>query len=118
MVADQPSYDVSVVLSRVTPAGAVFNLTQGHTRVDGASEGPLRVAMRATCATLERGDALRLSVAAANFPAFAVNPGNGADPLATRLIDCRVTTLSLTTGGAGGSFVSLPILASGEHDHE
>lgn len=109
VAADQPSYDLSLVLSRVTAAGQVFNLTQGHARIDTAAEQPVRIAMRATCATVPPGDALRLSVAAASFPAFAVNPGTGAEPLATRLIDCRVTTIAVTVGGQDGSFVSLPV---------
>ena len=67
--------------------------------------------MRATCATLQPGDALRLSLAAANYPAFVVNPGTGDAPLDTRLIDCRVTTLTVVSGGENGSFISLPVLA-------
>lgn len=109
--ADQPCFDISAVLSRVTPDGAAFNLTQGHARVEATEVGaPVRVVMRATCATINRGDALRLSIAAANFPAFAVNPGTGAAPHEVRLIDCRITTLSVTTGGASGSFLELPVV--------
>ena len=110
--ADQPSYDVSAILSRVTPGGQVFNLTQGHARVEGAPDGLVNVAMRATCATLQPGDALRLSLAAANYPAFAVNPGTGTAPLDTRLIDCRVTTLTIICGGESGSFITLPIVTA------
>ena len=109
--ADQPSYDISAILSRVTPAGQVFNLTQGYARIDGTPAGLVKVAMRATCATLQPGDALRLSLAAANYPAFGVNPGTGDAPLDTRLIDCRVTTLTVVSGGENGSFISLPVLA-------
>lgn len=108
--ADQPCYDISAILSRVTPAGEVLNLTQGHARIGNGVNAPVSVAMRATCATLQTGDALRLSIAAADYPAFAVNPGNGAWPLDTRLIDCRVTTLSVVSGGEFGSFISLPIV--------
>lgn len=108
--ADQPSHDVSAILSRVTPAGQVFNLTQGYARVEAGHDAPVTVAMRATCATLEKGDALRLSVAAANYPAFAVNPGTGADPADVRLIDCRITTISIASGGDSGSLVTLPII--------
>ncbi|MFA5951807.1 MAG: CocE/NonD family hydrolase [Hyphomicrobium sp.] len=108
--ADQPCFDVSAVLARVTPEGAAYNLTQGHARIEqGQGMNTVRVAMRATCATLKIGDALRLSISAANFPAFAVNPGTGADPRDVRLIDCRVTTLSVTTGGDDASFVELPV---------
>lgn len=112
--ADQPCYDVSAILSRVTPRGEVFNLTQGHARINTGVTGPITIAMRATCATLNSGDALRLSIAGANYPAFAVNPGTGDDPLGTRLIDCRIITLRVSSGGESGSFISLPTNAAGQ----
>ena len=108
--ADQPSFDVSAILSRVTPDGRAFNLTQGHRRVDApAAPEPVRIEMRALCATLEPGDALRLSLAGANFPAFAVNPGTGARPAEARLIDNRTITLFVASGGGAPTRLELPI---------
>jgi putative CocE/NonD family hydrolase len=109
--ADQPSFDVSAVLSRLTAEGRVFNLTQGHARFETAAPGRVRIEMRALCATLFEGDALRLSIAAANFPAFAVNPGTGAPPAEARTIDARVITLTVSSGEDSGSFVELPVIA-------
>lgn len=108
---DQPCFDVSAVLSRVTPDGRAFNLTQGHCRVDSSSAAPVRIGMRALCATLTVGDALRLSIAAASFPAFAVNPGTGAPPGEARLVDNRIITLFIISGGARSTRLQLPIIA-------
>jgi putative CocE/NonD family hydrolase len=109
--ADQPSFDVSVVLSRVTPAGQVFNLTQGFRRISGAADAPFAIGMRAVCATIEAGDALRLSLAAASFPAFAVNPGTGAALVDIKGIDARVVTVSFGSGGGQPTLVELPVIA-------
>ena len=108
--ADQPCFDVSAVLSWVTADGRAFNLTQGHRRVEAPASGSVLVGMRATCATLQVGDALRLSLAGAGFPAFAVNPGSGALPAEARLIDNRVVSLFVTSGGAEPTRLKLPVI--------
>jgi uncharacterized protein len=108
--ADQPCFDVSAVLSRVTPNGLAFNLTQGHCRIEHGHE-PTRIGMRATCATLPTGDSLRLSLAGANFPAFAVNPGTGASPAEARQIDNRIIRLCVRSSGAAPSHLELPIIS-------
>lgn len=109
--ADQPSFDVSVVLAMVDPDGHSWNLTQGHARFanDIASE-PRRVAMRATAVTVPAGHALRLSIAGASFPAFPVNPGTGGSPWHTRAADERVIVMTLRHGGAAPSRVWLPVV--------
>jgi uncharacterized protein len=109
--ADQPSFDLSAVLSRVAPDGRAFNLTQGYSRIDHHGEEPIRIGLRALCATLPAGDVLRLSLAGANFPAFAVNPGTGAPPSEARLIDSRIITLRISTGPAAPSCLALPIIS-------
>ncbi len=117
LAADAPSHDVSAVLSVVTPEGRVFNLTQGHRRVDAAPHGAppggpqpaTRVAMRATCATVPAGHALRLSLAGADFPALAVNSGTGAAAGAAALADQRVITFALQTGGETASRLFLTL---------
>ncbi|EWY41112.1 Peptidase S15 [Skermanella stibiiresistens SB22] len=108
VLSDAASFDVSAVLSRVEPDGRVLNLTQGHARVEeGAATLPLRVAMRAVCATVPAGCRLRLSLAGACFPAFPVNPGTGAEAAETRLVDCRTITLAFHTAGTR---LTLPLL--------
>ncbi|OPH11692.1 CocE/NonD family hydrolase C-terminal non-catalytic domain-containing protein, partial [Azospirillum brasilense] len=79
--ADAPSFDVSAVLSAVLPDGRVLPLSQGHARVEpGGEQRPMPVALRALCATLPAGSALRLSLAGSCFPAYPINPGTGAEP--------------------------------------
>lgn len=108
--ADQPCFDVSAVLARITAEGRAFNLTQGHCRIEAPAPDGVRIGMRATCATLQSGDLLRLSLAGANFPAFAVNPGTGAPPAEARLIDNRIVSLFVMSGGAVPTRLELPVV--------
>lgn len=97
--ADAPSFDVHAVLSEVQAGGAVFELTSGHRRID-APMAMVEVDMRATCARIPAGGRLRLSVAAGDFPAFAVNSGSGRPVAEERLIDQRIITLTLCHAGS------------------
>ncbi|MBB3264416.1 hypothetical protein FHW79_002031 [Azospirillum sp. OGB3] len=110
--ADAPSFDVSAVLSAVLPDGRVLPLSQGHARVEpGGEQRPMPVALRALCATLPAGSALRLSLAGSCFPAYPVNPGTGAEPGETRLVDAQPITLLIHGGGARPSRLLLPARA-------
>lgn len=107
--ADAPSFDVSAVLSAVLPDGRVLPLSQGHARVEpGGEKRPMPVALRALCATLPAGSALRLSLAGSCFPAYPINPGTGAEPGETRLVDAQPITLLIHGGGARPSRLLLP----------
>jgi uncharacterized protein len=106
--ADAASFDISAVLSEVTPEGRAVVLTQGYRRVASGDALPLRVSLRAVCATITAGSALRLSLAGASFPAHPVNPGTGARLAETRAADCQVITLSLRHGGEHPSRLILP----------
>jgi putative CocE/NonD family hydrolase len=107
--ADAASFDISAVLSEVTPQGRAIVLTQGYRRVAPGEALPLRISLRAICATIRAGSALRLSLAGASFPAHPVNPGTGARLTETRATDCQVITLSLSCGGETPSRLILPI---------
>jgi putative CocE/NonD family hydrolase len=109
--ADAASFDISAVLSEVTPQGRAIVLTQGFRRVTGVPL-PIRVSLRAICATIAAGSALRLSLAGASFPAHPVNPGTAARLTETRAADCQVITLSLLSGGDTPSRIILPIATS------
>ena len=106
--ADAASFDISAVLSEVTPEGRAIVLTQGYRRVGAGEALPIRVSLRAICATIAEGSALRLSLAGASFPAHPVNPGSGVPITETRGIDCQVITLSLLHGGDTPSRLILP----------
>jgi putative CocE/NonD family hydrolase len=107
--ADTPSFDVSAVLSEVRADCRVFPLVEGHARVDaGTSAAPLRLPLRSTCVRVPRGHALRLSVAGACVPAYALNLGTGALADAARLVDAGIITLTVRSGGHAPSRVLIP----------
>ena len=112
--ADAPSFDLSVVLSEVHGDGRVMNLTQGHCRVDHhdpSDRNPqaIALALQPTACAISPGHRLRLSVAAACFPAYAVNSGTGVGPGDCPQIDHRVITLTLAQGARHPSSVRLPL---------
>ncbi|MFW5641374.1 MAG: CocE/NonD family hydrolase [Roseicyclus sp.] len=92
LTADAPGFDVHLVLSRAMPDGRVTALTSGYHRL---TDAPETLSLRPLCATLEPGERLRLSVAGAAWPAFAVNPGTGACPETTPAHEHRPITISL-----------------------
>ncbi|MBE9069200.1 CocE/NonD family hydrolase [Leptolyngbya cf. ectocarpi LEGE 11479] len=96
---DAASYDVCAILSVVQPDGRVFNLTQGYRRIFEASNASVSVPLQPTCFRLSAGQALRLSLSAACFPAYTVNPGTGADSLDTvPTIEHQIITLVIYQG--------------------
>jgi predicted acyl esterase len=61
---------------------------------------------------VQAGNAIRLSLSAACFPAYPVNPGTGQPLNQTRLIDAQIITLTVRCGGEFASRVVLPTLTS------
>jgi putative CocE/NonD family hydrolase len=110
--SDRPSHDLVCTLSYIPPDDTrAITLTSGFLRVSNAhSPGSRIVSMRATCATIRKGSRVRLSIQAAAWPAFAVNPGTGDKPdLVSRAI-ANVTTLRIVQGGERGSRLLLPMV--------
>jgi putative CocE/NonD family hydrolase len=108
--SDCASFDLNVVASRVTPAGHVFALAEGHiTLSDGLARQTVRLPMRAACATLQAGEALRLSIAGAAYPAFAVNPGTGEPANRARRIDAGIITIGVAVGAASATRLHLTL---------
>jgi uncharacterized protein len=108
--ADQATHDLAAILSQVAPGGRATVLTQGYLRIGDARASGLRsISMRALCATVPAGAALRLSLQAASFPAMAMNPGTGASDAAARLFDSCIITLVIHGGGTRPSRVLLPV---------
>lgn len=121
IAATTPSYDLCAVLSRVCEGDRdkskqVYNLTQGYCRIDpvgpvGASQ-TITLKLHPTCFNLMPGESLRLSLSAACFPAYPVNPGTGAQPHEARMIDAQIITLKILLGGEKGARINLPIVNS------
>jgi len=97
--ADQPGFDLCISLSRLpADTNSVEQLSTGVVRVRG--EEALQAARRSVTlqplqATLASGDRLRLSIAAAAWPAIAVNPGHEVVPCGAPSPEHRVVTLTL-----------------------
>lgn len=107
--ADAPSFDLCAVLSEVKPDGRVYNFSQGYQRI-AKPAAPHRLKLQPTCICLPQGSCLRLSLSAACAPAYAMNPGTGAAPKDSRLIDARVITLTFSSTAAQPSQVMLPVI--------
>ena len=108
--ADCPSFDLSAVLSEVYPDGKVLSFTQGYIRNEQEKiENPITIPLQATCIKVSQGHCLRLSISAACFPAYPVNPGTGQFPDEARLIDAQVITVSLHTGADYSSQIKFSV---------
>ncbi len=103
--ADTPSFDLCAVLSTVQPNGAVYNFTQGYIHVQaGQKTNPLTFTLQPTCICIQPGYAIRLSLSAACFPAYPVNPGTGEPADKTQWIDQQIITVTVLNGGVDGAF--------------
>jgi len=107
---EAPSFDLCAVLSDVQPDGRVFNLCQGYTCVRRASSEPVRLPLQACCACIPAGHSLRLSLSAACFPAYPVNPGTGAPPSQADPFSAQIVTLRVRCGGDRPSRLWLPLV--------
>lgn len=98
--SNSSSFDLCGVLSIVKLDGKVFNFTQGYRRVDKSKLETMlvKIPLQPTCMRVAVGESLRLSLSAACFPAYPVNPGSGKLPQESRLIDGEIVTLSIYTG--------------------
>jgi putative CocE/NonD family hydrolase len=105
--ADQPSFDIDAVFSMVEPNGRAWNVSQGHARLD--APGACDVSMRAVCVTVPAGHALRLSLAAAASPSYAVNPGTGAQAADFIAAEERIITIAIRAGDPASCLV-LPVV--------
>ena len=109
-VADQPSHDLCAVLSQVHPDGKSYNFTQGYLHIQTSQNTPLRISLQATCVRIAKGNALRLSISAACFPAYAMNLGTGK--IGASLMDAEIITLRVSCGGDRPSVILLPVVSA------
>ncbi|NJR63528.1 MAG: CocE/NonD family hydrolase [Cyanobacteria bacterium CRU_2_1] len=112
-----PSFDLCAILSEVKPNGSVYNFSQGYHRVNyppsphpPISPSPHSLTLQPTCICIPKGSAIRLSISAACFPAYAVNAGTGLTAGHSRLIDANVISVTIYGDGDRPSQVRLPIL--------
>ena len=101
--ADQPGFDLWACLSVLTSTGAVQQLCTGGLRLRGErarAQQERRLALQPLDATLQAGERLRISLAPAAWPAFAVNPGDGSLPQGGVGLQHRVITIELDLNGS------------------
>ncbi|MUG92332.1 CocE/NonD family hydrolase [Scytonema sp. UIC 10036] len=108
--ADKPSYDLCAVLSQVYSDGRVYNVTQGYLRCDGSNFTKRKIQLQTTCVRIARGNSFRLSLSAACFPAYALNPGNGS----SLGMEAEVITLMVSCEGETRSQILLPLNLANE----
>ncbi|HAC62560.1 MAG TPA: S15 family X-Pro dipeptidyl-peptidase [Cyanothece sp. UBA12306] len=106
--ADADSFDLCAVLSTVDNQGKVYNFTQGYIRVN-SEELPIKIPLQATCMKITQNHCLRLSLSGACFPAYSVNTGTGKLPKDEQLIDAKIITLTVNSGGNQSSKILLSI---------
>lgn len=108
LAADCPSFDVSCIAARVDAQGRAYHLTEGYRHLPSPAPygGTVRLALRPTCTTLEAGERIRLSFAAASFPAYPINPGTGVRPIDATIDTAQIITLRLSTAR---SRIALPV---------
>lgn len=92
---ENPSFDLGAVLSTVQPDGKVFNFTQGYICLTSSNSDAtlVQIPLQSTCMSIAAGNSLRLSLSAACFPAYPVNPGTGKLPHESKLIDHSIITI-------------------------
>jgi predicted acyl esterase len=112
--ADQPGFDLCAALSVVSAEAQLSRqLCTGALRVVGpeAQASLVRwVELQPLAATLQGGERLRLSLAAAAWPHLAVNAGDGLQPRSGPSAFHRLITLTLELAGA--RLDVLPLLPS------
>jgi uncharacterized protein len=110
--ADAPSFDLCAVLSEVYPDGRVYNFTQGYLYCSQTEKkiNLVKISLQSTCIRIAQGNCLRLSLSAACFPAYPINPGTGIFPGKSKLIDAKIITISVASGGDYNSRLLIPLL--------
>lgn len=106
---DRPSFDLSLVLSRIRPDGAVLPFAEAYHHCRRAPVEPLCIDLSPAVIRLHKGERLRLSIAAACFPQHPINPGTGQDPVQAARTDALVSTLRLRLHISGIAPLMLPI---------
>ncbi|NJL65068.1 MAG: CocE/NonD family hydrolase [Methylacidiphilales bacterium] len=107
--ADKISFDLSAILSEVHSNGAVYNITQGYRSFrDGMNQSTRQIELQSTCVRIAQGNALRLSLSAACFPAYAMNAGTGEEISFLKLINSEIITITIN---CRDSKILLPVVA-------
>lgn len=103
--ADTNSFDLCAVLSEVQKDGSVYNFTQGYIKVID-NNLPVKISLQPTCMKITKSHAIRLSLSAACFPAYLINPGIDKPPGEVKLIEAKIITVTVSSGKNNPSVIS------------
>jgi len=129
--ADAPSFDLCAIVSYMCPDGKTYPLTQGYRRVDSCSSSPpdshdpadvtsrlsprpqtVQINLQPICASIKKGQCLRLSLSAACFPAYSLNSGTSQSGSVVgggdRLLDARIITIQIHSNANLPSRLNFP----------
>jgi uncharacterized protein len=79
-------------------------------RCEASADALRRVTLQAIAIRIPKGHAVRLSLSAACFPAYAVNSGTGIALSKTTALDHQIITLCLISSPDAPSQLQLPLL--------
>jgi len=96
--SDVSSFDLHVYLSLVEPSGMCHNIASGVQRIASDEQPPYQISLRGICVTVAAQHVLRLSCAAAAFPAYELNPGTGTPSGRVRACEHLIQTVRLKMG--------------------
>ncbi|KAF2128312.1 alpha/beta-hydrolase, partial [Dothidotthia symphoricarpi CBS 119687] len=105
--SDDPHVDLSVRLSEVSAKGRSRGITNAYQRLDvQRSESIVTLSLYERAHVFRKGNRIRLIIAGASHPQFAINEGVGVDEVSGKL---RCVTHTIAYGGDCVSRVVLPV---------
>ena len=109
--SDRPSFDLCCTVSEVSPNGGVYLLTQGYGRFNTPSDrwATHTIILQPTCFYIASGNALRLSISGACYPAYALNPGTENPPASSHLLEAKIITIAVQVGPQSETRLLLPV---------
>ena len=112
--SDRPSFDLCCTVSEVLPNGQIYLLTQGYGRFSAPPNtwATHTLTLQPTCFYLASGQALRLSISGACYPAYALNLGIENPPASGRLLEAKIITMAVQTGPQSETSLFLPIVVN------
>jgi putative CocE/NonD family hydrolase len=107
--SDNPDVDLFVRISEVDAKGRSHNITETYRRLSATSEAQILVLHLNDCAhRFTKGCKIRLLIAGASFPQYAVNAGSGVDETS---VQWKSATHTVHYGGECTSKILLPVVA-------
>ncbi|KAF2795970.1 hydrolase CocE/NonD family protein [Melanomma pulvis-pyrius CBS 109.77] len=106
--SDNPNVDLFVRISEVDAKGQSYSIADTYKRLDPAREGGPVILHLTDCAhRFRKGNCIRLIIAGASHPQYAINTGNGINATSEEL---RSAIHTVFHGDKGSSRIVLPVV--------